>query len=255
MAHPMILFALALVMQQPAQQAATLEHPGADPLIVASVQAACPSSIAADRGALSKQEQRQAGMKVLGNNPAAWFALGCTRALLAANGAATHGGTGMIVGDSWTWGAIKALEKVLALRAGDQRAADLLAILAMNEVEPKYPEDVATALDAAVRAGATGAATLRGCADFGIRAGMPDITRRCAARALADGKDSTWHSLLLARLDFRDADSARGMRDFVQAAAAAHDTIAKLAVAWAASMVSLARRGSGLVDAARFSAW
>ncbi len=228
----MILLALALVMQQPAQQAVTLEHPGADPSMVASVRAACPSSIAGDRSALSKQEQRQADMKVLGSNPAAWFALGCTRALLAANGAAAHGGTGMIVGDSWTRGAIKALEKALSLRAGDQRAADLLALLAMNEVEPSYPEDVATALDAAVRAGAAGNATLRGCSDFGMRAGMPEITRRCAARALADGKDSTWHSLLLARLDFRDADSAGGTRDFVQAAAAAHDTVAKLALTW-----------------------
>jgi hypothetical protein len=228
----MLLALILMVQQQPTQKAAALEHPGADPLMAADLRAACPSNIAGDRAALMRLEQRQSDMKVLASDPGAWFALGCTRALLAANGALSRGGTMMIVGDSWTWGAIKSLVKALSLRAGDRRAADLLAILAMNEAEPRYPEDIAQVLDRAVSAGAVGNATLRGCADFGMRAGLPEITRRCATRALADGKDSTWHSLLLARLDFRDADTVNGMLAFVRAAAAAHDTLAKLAITW-----------------------
>lgn len=211
---------------------ATLDHPGADPLLVADLRGACPSSIANDRAALLKLEEKQADRHLLGNDPEVWVILGCTRALLSVLGATSHDGPLMIAGDSWAQGAMNSFERALALRSADRRAADLLAILAMNEPEPRGYADIAIALDRAAAAGAVGSATLRGCAEFGIRSGHPEITRRCGTRALREGKDSTWHLLLLARLDFRAADSVAGTRDFLRAAAAASDTLAKLALAW-----------------------
>lgn len=229
----MMLLALALMLQQvPSPALPAIDHPGADPLLAADLRAACPSSIATDRLALLKLEEHQADRHSLASDPAAWGALACTRALLGTLGAVSHESTMMIAGESWTEGAISALEQSLTLRPGDRRSADLLAVLAMNEPEPRGYDAIAFALDKAASAGRVGSATLRGCADFALRSGHPEITRRCSSRALREGKDSTWHALLLARLDFRGADSVAGTRAFVQAARAAHDTLAKLAIAW-----------------------
>jgi hypothetical protein len=228
-----MLLALVLMVQQlPAQHFPPIDHPGADPLLATNLRAACPSKIATDRVALFKLEQQQDEAKVLEKNPDAWFRLGCTRALLYGVGALSHEGTLMIAGDSWAHGALKALAQALAIRPNDRKAADLLATLAMDDEEPRDLEATAIALDRAVSLGVGSNATLRGCADLGLRAHHPEITRRCATRALAEGKDSTWHSLLMARLNFRDADSVEGSRAFVRAAAAVRDTVAALDVAW-----------------------
>ncbi len=228
-----MFLALALMVQQlPAQHFPPIDHPGADPLLTIKLRAACPSNIATDRTALFKLEPHQGEANVLEKNADAWFRLGCTRALLYGAGALSHEGTLMIAGDSWAHGALKAFAQALAFRPNDVKAADLLATLAMDDEEPRDLEATAMALDRAVSLGATGNATLRGCADLGLRAHHPEITRRCATRALAEGKDSTWHSLLMARLNFRDADSVAGLRAFVRAAAAVRDTVAALDVAW-----------------------
>lgn len=227
-----MLLAFALALQAAPTGFPPLDHPGADPLLAADLRSTCPSSIADDRAALLKLEARQGDRNVLRNDAAAWTSLGCTRALLSALGALSREGTEMIAGDSWAQSALNAFERSLALRPGDRATADMLAVLAMNEPEPRGFADLAVALDKAAAAGPVGNAALRGCADYGLRSGHPEITRRCSTRALREGKDSTWHSLLLARLDFRDADSVAGARRFAQAAGAAHDTLAKLAIAW-----------------------
>jgi hypothetical protein len=229
----MMLLALAVMTQQlPAQHFPPIDHPGADPLLTTNLRAACPSNIATNRIALFKLEQQQGEAKVLEKNPEAWFRLGCTRALLYGAGALSHEGMLMVAGDSWAHGALKAFAQVLALRPDDRKAADLVATLAMDDEEPRDLEATAMALDRAVSLGVSSSATLRGCADLGLRAHHPEFTRACATRALAEGKDSTWHSLLMARLSFRVADSVEGSRAFVRAAGAVRDTVAALDVAW-----------------------
>jgi hypothetical protein len=230
----MLPVSLFLALQQPpVQDFIPIDRPGADPSLTSDIQALCPSSVATNRIALVGIEERQAREDAFARTTAdAWSALGCTRALLATLGAISHEGTLMIAGDSWAQGAIRAFVKTLSIRPADRRAADALAILALNEPDLRNTAEIATALGAAASRGAANAPTLRACAELALRAGQVATTRRCAAQALKAGYDSTWHLLLLSRLQFRDRDSIGGSAAFVGAAGAVHDTLARLAIAW-----------------------
>lgn len=229
-----MLLALTLMAYQlPAQNFPAIDRPGIDPLLAADVRSLCPSPNPTDRSVLAKLEERQARLDVLRKGGAdAWTALGCTRALLSGAGAISHESTLMIAGDSWAQGAIRAFAKALSIRPNDRHAADALAILGLNEGEPRDMAELAAALAQAANAGVTNGPTLRACADFALRTGQRDFTRSCAVRALATAHDSTWHLLLLSRLSFRDGDTIGGTQEFVRAATAAHDTVAKLDIAW-----------------------
>lgn len=228
-----MLLALAVLMQTlPAQNFPEITRPGADPMIIADLHALCPAGGTLDRDALLATELQQGAAAVAANSVDGWLALGCTRALLSTLKGSSRSGPLMGSGDSWTQGAITTVLKVLELHPGDRRGADILAVFAMDESDPKSLAKVVTRLADAVSAGASGGPTLRACAELSLRVSRVDLTRRCATAALADGHDSTEHLLLMARLSAREHDSVRATDAFVRAAGAAHDTLAKLAVTW-----------------------
>lgn len=229
----MMLLAMALLFQQPRSKSLpVIERPGAGPDAAATLRALCPGGDPADARVLLATEQREAGAAAAANTPDAWLALGCTRALLSLGRASSHDGPLMLSGDSWAQGAITTVLKVLAMRPGDRRAADILAVYAMDESDPKALAKVVTRLDDAVRAGASGGPTLRACAELGLRVGRPDVTRRCASAALRAGNDSTADLLLDARLDAAAHDTVGTSATFLAAVGAAHDTLSELALAW-----------------------
>src|SRR6185369_3314529 len=119
------------------------------------------------------------------------------------------------------------LLQALKLRPTDARAADILGILILGETDPYLKQKVTAALVAAMRAGVGSPGTLRACADLSYRAGDYKAAKECATRALAAGKDSTWHLLELARLAFRDGDSIGGLKLFGIAGAVARDTASR----------------------------
>ena len=229
----MILLAFALLAQQlPVQDFPPVDRPGADPMIAADLRSLCPAAAFADRDAALAAERTQGLAASTANAPDTWLTLGCTRAALSTMKGSSRSGPLMLAGDSWAQGAISTVLKVLELRPGDRRAADILSVFAMDESDVQALGKVVARLADAVKAGANGGPTLRACSELSLRVGRVDLTRRCAMAALAGGHDSTGHLLVLARLSAREHDSVNATEQFVKAAAAAHDTIAKLAVTW-----------------------
>jgi hypothetical protein len=229
----MLLLTLALLAQRPVSQAfPEVARGDTDRRTVVNVQALCHPVNPGDATSLLAEESREGEAAVAANSPATWLALACTRAELYTLQVRDRTGPLMRKGDSWAQGAITTVLKVLELHPGDRKAADLLSVFAMEESDRKALQQVVQRLDDAVTAGANGGPTLRACAELGLRVGRPALARHCAEVALAAGHDSTEQLLMLAQLAASEHDTAATAADFIGAAAAAHDTLAKLAVTW-----------------------
>jgi len=205
----MILLAFALLSQQlPTQDFPPVDRPGADPMIAADLRALCPAAAFTDRDAALTAERTQGVAASTTNGADAWLTLGCTRALLSTMKGSSRSGPLMLAGDSWAQGAISTVLRVLELRPGDRRAADILAVFAMDESDVNALGKVVARLADAVKAGANGGPTLRACSELSLqgRSRRPDASV-CHA-ALAGGHDSTGHLLVLARLSAREHDSS-----------------------------------------------
>jgi hypothetical protein len=211
------------------QHFAPLEHPGADPRLGRDLAAVCPVSDTSRRALLALERQRARAVET--GSGAAWTALGCVRARLAAEGALSHDGPLMNAGTSWEDGAIAAL-----LRADehslDRRATIALAHLALDAADPPPLPVIAALMSRAAHDGITDPTVLRGCSDLDIRIDSIARARTCIDRALTLGVDSTWQLLDRARLDYLAADSMVGISDFAAAATAAHDSASREQVEW-----------------------
>ncbi|HEY4099959.1 MAG TPA: hypothetical protein VGM20_03685 [Gemmatimonadales bacterium] len=229
----MIRLVVALMQALPVQHFPTLEHPGTAPALRSAADAICDNPAGLDRNQLLARENRLAIDAARASSQAAgWLALGCARAALDGDGALSHDGPLMVVGNSWATGSERALLKALAIDPRNGRAAEALATLALDDLEP---DDVAATASAIVKATAAGVSTpaaLRACDELALRTGDIASARRCVATGLARGSDSTWHLIRRARLDFRSADTVSGTRDFLAAAGAAHDTAARSEIDW-----------------------
>jgi hypothetical protein len=222
----------ALLQAVPVQNFPPVDLPGVDPQLSATIAAACPAPTT-DRGQLLRLADRYAdSLRKHDSDPNLWVATACLRADLFSTGAIAHEGIEMGLGASWEQGAVNALLRTLALRPGDQHAADLLAKLGLDDVDVNAPAKIRDALERAQTAGAATPATYRACSEFAWRAHDTTATRNCAAASLAAGLDSTWQLIRLARLRFVAFDTAAGNTLFQQAAEAAHDSAAKLEVTW-----------------------
>lgn len=229
----MLLLTLALLAQRPVAPAfPEVERGDADRRTAANVEALCRPAVPRDDAALLAEEHREGEAALAANTPATWLALACTRAELHTLQVRDRAGPLMRKGDSWAQGAITTVLKVLELHPGDRKAADLLSVFAMEEHDAKALQQVVQRLDDAVTAGADGGPTLRACAELGLRVGRPALARHCATVGLAAGHDSTEQLLMLAQLAASEHDTATTSADFIAAAGAAHDTLAKLAVTW-----------------------
>lgn len=138
----------------------------------------------------------------------------------------------MPLGAGWQVGSVNALVRSLALRPTDGRAADLLATLALDDIDLPDLSSVKGALDRARSAGAVTPSVFRACSEFAWRAHDTTATRDCATASLAAGVDSTWQLIRLARIRFVNADTFGGNVFFIRAVGAAHDSASKLEVEW-----------------------
>ena len=225
---------VALLFQAITNPAFTqVDHPGAVPDLKARLAVACASVPRGDRETLLRNELRLASAAHGGSVSAdTWWSLGCARALLWVDGAIAHDGPLMISGNSWAQGSAHAMLEALKQRPTDARAANVLALLSLDQAEPDPLKEIAAALIGAVRKGVDAPAVLRACSEYGFRVGSPSDTYFCARKALSAGMDSTWHLLRLARLGFRDHDTVGSSILFSRAASAAHDSITRLEIDW-----------------------
>src|ERR1019366_1844040 len=81
-------------------------------------------------------------------------------------------------------------------------------------------------------AGGVSRGALRACGELALRINDEATAQRCAMLGLAKGIDSTWHLIRLAQLSFRHADTTSGVKYFLSAMSAAHDSIAHDEVNW-----------------------
>jgi hypothetical protein len=229
-----MLRVLAMLLQAlPAQNFPPVERPGV-PQLSERIHATCGlANDAVPRDALVKRELQMASVANGSRATAdAWAALACIRGLLWIDGAISHDGPAMISGASWIQGGQNAAMAGLALQPSNRHAAEILGILAAAAAEPEHIKEVSAALVAAVHGGARTPPVLRGCADLAARIADDAAARECAQAALASGADSTWQLLRLSRLAFRACDTAAGVRQFVSAADAAHDSVTRAEVDW-----------------------
>lgn len=215
---------------------APMGYPGADPGLPERIHALCPVPTTTDRVALVANEERLANRvrDARGKVTAAqWRALACGRARLQSIGALSSRASHLMnEGTPWGTGAIDAALHALELEPTEATALPLLALLSMADAEPDQLPALAKLMRAAVDAGSRVPAVLRACSDFALRNSDSTGIRACAAAGLAAGSDSTWHLLRLTRQAFRDADTLGGMRFFVDAAGAAHDSLARRDLEW-----------------------
>jgi hypothetical protein len=199
-----------------------------------TVDRICGNPTTLDRTGLLVREDQLAVTTHDASHPSAamWTSLGCARAALAGDGAISRPGLLMVAGNSWAHGAERALLLALEQEPGNARAAEVLGVLALNDLEPDDLNASAAAVIKAVAAGGTSPGALRACSELGLRLKDNAASRRCAAQGLARGTDSTWHLLRLARLSFRDADTTSGVKIFLGAMSAAHDSAAHDEVNW-----------------------
>ncbi len=228
----MHLVLLALLQTLPSQRFPPVDHPGGDPKLFATITAACPAPTS-DRGKLlSLADRYNDSLRQHGGDAALWFATACVRADLLVAGAVAREGLAMPLGASWQVGSVNALVRALALRPADARAADLLATLALDDIDLPGLSSVKGALDRARAAGAASPAVFRACSEFAWRAHDTTATRTCAMVSLAAGVDSTWQLIRLARVRFANADTFGGNAFFIRAVGAARDSASKLEVEW-----------------------
>jgi hypothetical protein len=229
-----LLFLFAMLQTVPVQQFPRVDAPGG---MVHSLRQAvdrvCGNPANLDRtGLLAREDKLQMTANDAKPTAAAWTNLGCARAALAGDGAMARPGLLMVAGNSWADGAERSLLKALELEPGNAHAAEVLGLLALNDLQPEDLKASATAVIAATVAGANTPAILRACAELALRVDNFKASQRCATAGLARGTDSTWHMLRLSRLAFRDADTAAGVRMFFGGMAAAHDSAARDEANW-----------------------
>lgn len=219
---------VALLLQTlPAQHFPPVAQPGTTIAFAAEGAAICHVTTGRAES-LSRQEELTADSIRRDDELPTWDHLACLRAALAAAGAFSHASLDMPAGESWTQGAAQAAVHVLERRPGDTAAATVLALVALDD--PRIADNATQRAEIfrAVGAGVRSPAALRACAELGWRQRDTTTTRHCATLALSAGVDSTWHLVQLARLAF----AAAGMRDFVAATSAAHDSAARQEIDW-----------------------
>jgi hypothetical protein len=211
---------------------APLDQPGVPPDLRASVEQVCDAS-SRNRNALLKREfELDGGVRSPDAPASAYVQLGCARALLYVNGAIARDGPLMISGDSWSDGAEATFLEALRRKPDDARAAAGLSLLVLNDAEPRQRARVTTAVVTAVGQGVRSSQALKACSDLALRAGDTATSQACAVKGLANGLDSTWHLMRLARISFGAADTAGGNRYFDLAARAAHDSVTRREIDW-----------------------
>ncbi len=198
-----------------------------------ALAAGCPDRSGLDRTSLLAEERvlaaRDAKAGALASD---WLDLGCTRALLDLDGAIAREGLQMPLGTSWQTGATRSLLSALELDHRSSRAAEVLAVVALDQAEPKEGRAVRDALARAVTGGVTAPAAVRGCALLSLRMGELAASNRCTIIGLEAGGDSTWQLLHLARLASRSADTATVASLLDAAMAAAHQPSDWAEVGW-----------------------
>lgn len=229
----MILALFAALQHPPVQHFPRVDAPGGMVhTLRPAVDKVCGNPLALDRtGLLAREDKLQADAH---DHPTAsiWTGLGCARAALAGDGAIARPGLLMVAGNSWATGAERALLEALTLEPANVRAAEVVGMLALNDLEPDDLNASAAAVIKAVAAGGNSAGLLRACDELALRVNDRGTARKCATQGLARGTDSTWHMLRLARVDFRDADTTGGVKAYLGAMSAAHDSAAHDEVDW-----------------------
>ncbi|MGH7583018.1 MAG: hypothetical protein ACREL5_07335, partial [Gemmatimonadales bacterium] len=225
------LFLLAQVL--PAQHFPPIDRPGEGVELAAVIAPVCPTRIDTIASALLKAEDAaEYAVRDSHESTASWLALGCARAVLAAHGVLAHDGLLMMAGNSWSMGAERAFLKVLAKQPANARAAEALSALALHDEAPDEEAATAAAMVDAIDHGARAAPIYRACSELEKRLGRLDVVARCANDALRAGLDSTWQLIRLARTRFAAADTLGGVKDFLAAVGAAHDSTAEQEVTW-----------------------
>ncbi len=214
---------------------AAAEFAGTDPAIAPAIEALCPLPAGETRPKLLAREDAAAGevRRARGRVTARqWRSVACARARLHLMGALSRESIEMAAGTSWRDGAIDAAHRAARLEPTGRAQIELLAWLISGYANAPELPALGRILSKAADGGVTAPVVLRLCTDLALRSAAPEAGRRCAATGLAGGHDSTWHQLRLAWLSERDADSLKGVRQFVAGAAAAHDSVARSEVGW-----------------------
>ncbi len=179
----------------------------------------CPSHAGLSRSVVLRMEERASWtVRDFPDSAATWHTLACVRASLELAGGTGREGPVMRAGDAWNFGAINAAIRAVRLDARSS-AAELLGWLVMQERVEDLEGEVLPALQLAVEAGSATPATLRGCTHLALEQGNLPLARRCLRSGLANGHDSTFHLLRLARIAYRDGDAISGQDAFLLAAA------------------------------------
>lgn len=218
------------------------------------VRTVCASAHATDYDALIKEQDAFVDSVKRREAPAAaWLGLACRRALLFAIGAPGREGPMIPVGISWVSAAVDELMEALTREPANARAARLLAAIAFEVVpvrRPAAPErealgdqhwvDVppgivprlASLIYRSVQLGVRDPDVLRACTSLMFDAGDAGTGHDCSMRALAIGKDSTWHLLRLTWLAALRSDTTSAKQLFLSALRSAHDSVARSELGW-----------------------
>jgi len=226
------------------------------PIGVLRVRAQCGEGRDLSRSRILDQEAKESEtLRKSDRAPAAWYALGCSRALLFAAGGRAREGLLMPPSTSWANGAVSALLRGLAIDSLHAPSLELLAALGLetapNEgyslspamgqtrTHPDRIADPARFAKVLVRAALEpefqpSPLVLRACVSLSLHLERIDHREaaRCADRALRFGHDSTWHLLRLAYIAFRGLDLPLGDHFFEAAATAAHEPIDRAEIGW-----------------------
>ncbi len=213
---------------------APMDYPGFDANLAQYLPTICAIPMPSERGPLQKLEQKLATTVQYARNKATaaeWGAVACARAMLSAIDAPARGSFLMYAGTSWKNGARDAARRAIAIDPSSHPGIDVIAVLAVGELDRKPDDDLAV-LRVAVEAGVHTPEVLRACTELAFRTEDHDLMARCTREALSLGLDSTWHQLRLARQRFRDADTLGGTAAFLAAARSARGRVARMDLDW-----------------------
>lgn len=199
---------------------------------LATVTTICPDLARGGKALIGREQRFEATVSSGKPTASDWADLACNRAGLWLEGATAKEGPALGLGQSWRQGAVNAAIEALQVDAGNPRAAELLGLAVLAEDDRKLLSVSDDQLVSAIRRGVGSRYALRACSELSDRLKRSDDTKECVAKALAIGRDSTWHLLRRAELDYRLADSSSGEAAFYLAAAAAVDSEGKAQLAW-----------------------
>ena len=226
------------------------------PVGVLRIRAQCgPGGDLSRSHILAQEAEESESLRKNDRDPAAWYALACSRALLFAADGRAREGLLMPPSTSWANGAVSAAVRALAIDSLHGPSSELLASLALetapnagagaatagglNLNHPDRTVDPARSARAIVRAARADGnrpspLVLRACVSLSLH--LEPYDRRdataCADRALRMGYDSTWHLLRFAYMAFRGIDLPLGNRYFEAAVAAAHTPQDRAEIGW-----------------------